>query len=74
MKKIVLLFAVFSVLCLSSQAQAATTTKTSPQQSRMKTCAVEYHQKNIPKSGYRAFMSQCLRTHPAATKSAPAKR
>lgn len=45
------------------------------QQSRMKTCAAEYHAKNIAKAQYRSFMSGCLRTHPKAAKeSAPAAK
>ena len=73
MKKHVLLLAALAVLCGASQSHAATAPAT-PQQNRMKTCAAQYHQKNIAKAEYHKFMSQCLKTHPAATtKTAPIK-
>ena len=63
MKKTILFLAAFAVIGYAGQAQAAAATKAaSPQQNRMKTCAAEYHQKNIAKSQYRAFMSKCLKT------------
>ena len=62
MKKIVLFLAALAVLGCAGQAQAATTKAATPQQNRMKVCAAEYHQKNIAKSQYRAFMSKCLKT------------
>jgi hypothetical protein len=40
--------------CLPAQA--------GPQQEKMKSCAHQYHEKNIPKSEYRKFMSVCLRS------------
>ncbi len=71
MKKSVLLLAALAILCGASPSHAAPVT---PQQNRMKTCAAQYHQKNIAKSEYRKFMSECLKTHPAATtKVAPTK-
>jgi hypothetical protein len=62
MKKVVLLTAGLFLVCAAS-AEAAGTVQTA-QQTRMKTCAAEYHQKKIAKSQYHAFMSQCLKTHP----------
>lgn len=62
--KPVLTTALLIVIASFSAAQAASVAKPNSQQNRMKTCAAEYRKKGIPKSGYRKFMSQCLRTHP----------
>jgi len=80
MKKTILLIAgLFALICagqawaevsapVSSAAHPAKTAKhASRSHNRMKSCAAQYRIKNIPKSGYHAFMSQCLRTHPAKT-------
>ena len=71
MKKTILFLTALAVIGFAGQAQAATATKAAtPQQNRMKTCAAEYHQKNIAKSQYRSFMSQCLKSKKAsATKT-----
>lgn len=71
MKKTVLLLAAFAALCVAGQAQAATTPASpkppSAQQSRMKSCAADYHKKSIPKSQYKGFMSACLKSKPMGT-------
>ena len=72
MKKHILFLAALAFIGCAGQAHAATTKASTPQQNRMKTCAAEYHQKNIAKSQYRSFMSKCLKTHPATT-GKPAK-
>jgi hypothetical protein len=67
MKKIVLCLATLAALCCTGQVQAAApSTTATPQQSRMKTCAAEYHQKKIAKADYHNFMSKCLKTTPTA--------
>ncbi len=98
MQKIVLIILTLSTLVCGSQSFAATTapatpaatpsaatttaTAATPQQNRMKSCAAQYHQKNIAKSQYHAFMSNCLKnpstakaaaTAPATAKPAVAK-
>ena len=44
------------------------------QPSKMKLCAVQYHQQKIPKNQYRSFMAQCMKkdsaSAPMATKAA----
>jgi hypothetical protein len=42
------------------------------QQDRMKGCAKQYHEQNIPKDQYRAFMSKCLKKDSGMTSAAPA--
>jgi hypothetical protein len=42
------------------------------QQDRMKGCAKQYHEQNIPKDQYRAFMSKCLKKDSGMTAAAPA--
>ncbi len=42
------------------------------QQDRMKGCAKQYHEQNIPKDQYRAFMSKCLKKDSGMTSTAPA--
>ena len=37
----------------------------------MKTCAKEYHEKNIPKSDYRKFMSECRKRKAEEAKRDP---
>jgi hypothetical protein len=62
MKKILLGLAVLAAIGYAIPANAATATSTAPaQQSRMKACAAQYHQKNLPKSQYKTFMSGCLK-------------
>lgn len=57
-------------LCLSMSAYAADTAPApTAQQSKMKTCAAEYHKKGIEKSQYHAFMSQCLKKGGKAAKT-----
>jgi len=75
MKKGLICFVVLLSLCLSSgpAAAAAKTKKMTAQQNRMKACAVQYHEKKIPKHDYRKFMSQCLRKNPKAPTAASAK-
>ncbi|MDE1901238.1 MAG: hypothetical protein KGI37_06290 [Alphaproteobacteria bacterium] len=64
---------------MTGAAHAATTTTTTPakpmtaQQSRMKTCAAEYHAEKIAKSQYHAFMKKCLKTHDDAPQAPTAK-
>src|SRR5271170_1374923 len=47
------------------------------QSNRMKACAAQYHQQNIPKNQYKTFMSSCLKknstvgTTPAAAPATP---
>ncbi|MDR3395797.1 MAG: PsiF family protein [Parasulfuritortus sp.] len=42
------------------------------QQDRMKGCAKQYHEQNIPKDQYRAFMSKCLKKDSGMTSAASA--
>jgi hypothetical protein len=75
MKKLALLIAL-SLICVNAEAATTAPAKTtatpaqSAQQSKMKTCARQYHQKGIAKSQYHAFMSQCLKAKPGATTTA----
>ena len=81
MKKTILLVVGLFALSCAGQAWAETADPAthpakvarpaSRQQNRMKSCAAQYRIKNIPKSEYHAFMSQCLRTHPAKATSTP---
>ena len=73
MKKTLLFLTALIALVCAGQAQAAATTKASPQQNRMKSCAAQYHQKNIAKSQYRSFMSKCLKNPTTTGKAAPSK-
>jgi len=83
MKKSLLGLAALCLLLCTMPANAATTSAaTTPtpaataQQNKMKTCAAQYHAKNIPKSQYRTFMSGCLKNPaaaPAVTKTPSAK-
>ena len=75
MKKLVLSFAVVTLLFCAPAAYAAEGKKPlSSQQNRMKTCAAQYRQKKMAKSEYRNFMKQCLRTHPANAKADTGKK
>ena len=67
--------ALMAAPCAAATATAASAGDSKPatqQQSRMKSCAAEYHAKKIAKAQYRSFMSQCLRTHPKAGKTTAA--
>ena len=68
-----LVVALLSLCGISAHAQSMTPTpapstaatsapSTNSQQTRMKDCAAQYHQKNIPSSGYHDFMKSCLKT------------
>ncbi len=75
MKKRIFCLTMLLSLCLAGApvAAAAKTKKVTAQQNRMKACAVQYHEKKIPKHDYRKFMSQCLRKNPKAPAAATAK-
>jgi hypothetical protein len=65
MKKAAVLLAAVALM-VAGQASATEGKKVrTPQQNRMKACAVQYHQKKIAKSQYRNFMKVCLRKTPA---------
>jgi uncharacterized membrane protein len=61
-KKSVFWIVIFMLACTGQVHAATNGAKT--QQNRMKECAAEYHKKNIAKSGYHKFMSECLKKHP----------
>ncbi len=61
MKKAVFLFSVFTLVCASPAFAAGAKKPLTAQQKRMKECAAQYHQKNIPKNQYRAFLKVCLK-------------
>ena len=87
-KQLLLTAALFTGLCFATVARAETPVTASPaaapaaaapansQNTKMKDCAAQYHQQNLPKSQYHTFMSTCLKkgssagTTPAAA-SAP---
>jgi hypothetical protein len=56
--------------CLSSHPAAATDTKASSQQEKMKACNAEAKTKAPKGDAHKAFMKECLSGHPAA--AAPA--
>ncbi len=69
MKKVFICCVMLVALLGASASHAAAPKKMTAQQNRMKMCAVQYHEKKIPKHDYRKFMSQCLRTHPKDAKA-----
>jgi|GEM_PF-2688475 hypothetical protein len=71
MKQTVFFFVFFATFCFAGQAQASNPIAT--QQTLMKECAAQYHQKKLPKAQYHAFMSECLKAHPGKMSVGPTK-
>jgi hypothetical protein len=72
MKKLLLTLAVICTMAMPAMAADATTKATSAQGNKMKACAAEYHEKKIPKSEYKSFMSSCLKKDSKAGETAAA--
>lgn len=74
MKKLLLVASVLALIAAPAWSETSPAHKPlKPQNVRMKACAVQYHEKKIAKSQYRAFMKQCLKKHPAKVLVEPPK-